>query len=350
MDVLDEVVDYLYDGYFSASEIVKSSPDSADVHAPKTFSDSKVKRFKRYKKKRRDTSIGIVNNTFGATAGAYATKLAYDEAKKIKSKPDTKKFPKGDDPNYVGNKKWKIPGTKKTIKYGRALKKLPGGAKTAVLGVGALGVGSQAVNAGMDAWSANFFGKEKLKNKKPKGYDDWKKAGYPGENKKKNKIKKQLDSKLLYEAIIKDINPVFDDGEDVEWSGEFSKVDTEKRQVFGWCSLNKVNGEEIIDRQGDYIPLDEIEKSAYDYVIHSRKGGDMHKRDGDEPLKTSDLIESFVVTPEKLEQLGLEQDAVPHGWWVGFKVNDDDQWEAVKKGDRRHFSIHGKGRRVEKSM
>jgi hypothetical protein len=41
---------------------------------------------------------------------------------------------------------------------------------------------------------------------------------------------------------------------------------------------------------------------------------------------------------------------VPHGWWVGFKINDDDQWESVKKGDRAHFSIHGKGRRVEKFL
>lgn len=108
-----------------------------------------------------------------------------------------------------------------------------------------------------------------------------------------------------------------------------------------------MNGEEVVDRQGDYIPLTEVEKSAYNYVIHSRKGGDMHKRDGEVPLHTSDLIESFVVTPEKLEKLGLDENAIPHGWWVGFKVNDDQQWEDVKKGERAHFSIHGKGKRKE---
>ena len=114
--------------------------------------------------------------------------------------------------------------------------------------------------------------------------------------------------------------------------------------------FRSLNGEAVIDRQGDYIPLDEIEKSAYTYVLNSRKGGDMHSRDGEQPLHTSDMIESFVITPEKLEKMGLDSNALPHGWWVGFKVNDDAQWERVKKSERTGFSIHGSGKRVEKSL
>jgi hypothetical protein len=139
-------------------------------------------------------------------------------------------------------------------------------------------------------------------------------------------------------------------GLDVTWSGEISKRDEDKRQVFGFCTVTHLNGEEVVDRQGDYIPLEEIEKSAYTYVIESRKGGDMHSRDGEHPLHTSDMIESFVITPEKLEKMGLEPNSLPHGWWVGFKVNDDAQWERVKKSERTGFSIHGSGKRVEKSL
>jgi hypothetical protein len=143
------------------------------------------------------------------------------------------------------------------------------------------------------------------------------------------------------------------DVSDVTWTAEISKVDEDKRQVFGWCSLSKVNGEPVVDRQNDFVPLDEIEKSAYKYVLESRKGGDMHKRQmkkglmgsEDEPVHTADLIESFVVTPEKLKQMGLDEDALPHGWWVGFKVNDEDQWQMVKDGKRTGFSIHGSGKR-----
>jgi len=159
------------------------------------------------------------------------------------------------------------------------------------------------------------------------------------------KDKAEKAKKYVGPYKIEPVNKANIDPAKYEFDGEVKKSDAEKRQVFGWCSLSKVDGVDVVDRQGDYVPIDEMEKSAYHYVVNSRKGGDMHQRVGDQPLHTSDLIESFVVTPEKLEAMGLEPDAVPHGWWVGFKVNDEQQWENVKKGDRVHFSIHGKGRR-----
>ena len=140
------------------------------------------------------------------------------------------------------------------------------------------------------------------------------------------------------------------DGPQVTWTAEISKRDDEKRQVFGFAMVTHIDGEPVVDLQGDYTPLEEIEKAAYTYVIESRKGGDMHERDGENPRHTADLVESFVVTPEKLEKMGLDPDAIPHGWWVGFKVNDDKQWEMVKSGERSGFSIHGSGRRVEKMV
>lgn len=134
----------------------------------------------------------------------------------------------------------------------------------------------------------------------------------------------------------------------VTWVGEISKVDDEKRQVFGWASLSEVNGEPVIDRQGDWVPLDEIESAAYTYVLESRLGGDMHDRvtkSLTKPRHTSDMIESMVFTPEKVEALGLPAGSVPLGWWCGFKVHDDEQWLLVKSGKRAGFSIHGLGTR-----
>lgn len=120
-----------------------------------------------------------------------------------------------------------------------------------------------------------------------------------------------------------------------------SKADDEKRQVYGWVSVVEVNGQPVVDRQNDYVSIEEIEKAAHDYLTNSRDGGDMHKRRG-----VSRLIESFVVTPEKKELLGLPEET-PLGWWCGFQVEDDDVWEMVKNGERPAFSIHGSGRRVE---
>lgn len=143
------------------------------------------------------------------------------------------------------------------------------------------------------------------------------------------------------------------DAADVEWRATISKVDTDKRLVFGWCSISKLDGKEVYDLQGDYVPIETTEDAAYRYMLHSRKGGDMHRRVTkhafgvrDEPLHTADLVESIVVTQEKLDAWGLTQEQLPLGWWVGFKINDDAQWADVKAGKRPAFSIHGSGVRV----
>lgn len=136
------------------------------------------------------------------------------------------------------------------------------------------------------------------------------------------------------------------DSVDVTWSGEFAKSDDEKRQVFGWASVVALDGVPIVDRQGDLIAPDEIEKAAYAYVHQSRKGGHQHRRtDDDQPFHASDMIESIVFTPEKIAKMGLPSD-FPVGWWVGYKVNDDETWERIKSGEVTSFSIHGKGRRA----
>jgi hypothetical protein len=137
---------------------------------------------------------------------------------------------------------------------------------------------------------------------------------------------------------------------DLEFVGTISKVDSEKRQVFGWASLSTVDGAPVVDLQGDYVSIEEIEKSAYAYVLDSRVGGDMHSRISKfdaGPVHTADMIESMVFTPEKLEKMGLAPDALPLGWWVGYHVNDDKQWQDVKDGKRLGFSIHGSGVRKD---
>lgn len=136
------------------------------------------------------------------------------------------------------------------------------------------------------------------------------------------------------------------DSVDYEIRGEVSKMNTEKQQVFGWASVIEMNGEPVIDLQGDVMTIDTIEKAAYTYVNNSRKGGRQHQRNGEEPLHVSDMIESFVLTPEKKEKMGLPEDT-PTGWWVGFQVNDLDTWQQYKDGRLKEFSIHGSGVRKD---
>lgn len=133
----------------------------------------------------------------------------------------------------------------------------------------------------------------------------------------------------------------------VVWDVEFTKVDEDKRQVFGWASIVKMDGKPVIDRQGDWITPEEIEKAAYTYVVKNRTGGHQHKRSADDqPFKASDMIESVVFTDEKIAKMGLPDD-FPRGWWVGYHVSDDEAWAKIKNREVTGFSIHGKGKRQE---
>mgnify|MGYP002623290051 FL=1 len=125
---------------------------------------------------------------------------------------------------------------------------------------------------------------------------------------------------------------------------EVIKFDQDQQLVFGWANIIKdADGEVYVDSQGDFIDdIGQLEKAAYDYVLHSRNGAEMHINQN-----VARVVESFVVTPDKLEALGLvsKTDSVPAGWWIGFKVDDESFLEKVKDGSYSGLSVHGKGQR-----
>lgn len=121
------------------------------------------------------------------------------------------------------------------------------------------------------------------------------------------------------------------------------KSDNDKMLAFGWASVAiRVDGEVIEDWQEDIIEPEELENAAYNFVQFYREGGEMHER-GDVAV----LIESVVFTEEKMKAMGIPEGTLPIGWWIGFKVLDDDVWEKVKDGTYSMFSIEGEAERVE---
>lgn len=263
------------------------------------------KSFDEESKNRTQARIGLATNALGIAAGTEALVGA------------TKKY------RSVG----KLPSAPKTGGF-----KLPKGIATPLGKVGEFGakhpkalagaaVGLQAANLAGDAVANRVLARNA--KKKPSG------------------IAKRHLAPIENGEVTKSV--------DIETTFEISKVDTDKRQVFGWASVITMDGKPVVDLQDDYMAMETIEKAAYDYVKSSRKGGDMHRRNGEEPHHVSDMIESFVVTDEKKEKLGLPED-FPTGWLVGFQVNDDDTWKLVKDGKRTQFSIHGSGQRVEKVL
>jgi hypothetical protein len=122
---------------------------------------------------------------------------------------------------------------------------------------------------------------------------------------------------------------------------KITKLDDEKQLVFGFASvIVDASGEPLVDRQDDVIEPDELEKAAYAFMLRHGDGGEMHERTG-----VARIVESFVVTPEKLEKMGVAPGSIPCAWWIGMRIDDVDVWQRVKKGELRAFSIGGKGRR-----
>lgn len=122
-----------------------------------------------------------------------------------------------------------------------------------------------------------------------------------------------------------------------------TKVDDDCNLVFGWANVAfRVDGEQIEDHQEDIVDIEELEPAAYQFVLEFRETGVMHQGEA-----VGDLIESFVVTPEKLERLGLAPNALPLAWWVGFYIESDEVFAKVKSGEYKMFSIQGKAIREE---
>lgn len=127
----------------------------------------------------------------------------------------------------------------------------------------------------------------------------------------------------------------------MQFAADLLKIDEDKRRVFGWAYVAQdSDGETLIDKQGDFIDdPEELEKAAYTFTIDSRRGDAMHFKKG-----VAQLIESFVVTPEKIEKMGIT--GTPRlAWWIGMEVKDDETWDLIKSGQLRAFSIGGKGKR-----
>jgi hypothetical protein len=121
---------------------------------------------------------------------------------------------------------------------------------------------------------------------------------------------------------------------------EIKKYQPDKQLIFGWASVVEKDGKAVIDKQGDIIPVEELENAAYEFTLNSRNHGDMHAR-----RNMGKLVESMVFTADKQAALGINIGQV--GWWVGFKVHDDELWEAHKRGERPEFSIGGAAIPVE---
>ena len=126
-------------------------------------------------------------------------------------------------------------------------------------------------------------------------------------------------------------------------SHQVAKVDADRQIVFGWASvaIDKA-GTPVLDHHADLIDQESLENAAYGFVLDFRETGELHRG-----VAKGNLIESVVFTPEKLEAMGLAEDALPTAWWVGFHVEDAETFAKVKDGTYKMFSIQGRAVRED---
>lgn len=110
--------------------------------------------------------------------------------------------------------------------------------------------------------------------------------------------------------------------------------------MFGWISTSKLGGQVVTDHDNDRITPVELEKMLYKAVAKRIPLGDMHERIG-----VGHLVEGVAMTAEKKAAMGIPDDGHV-GAWCGFRVTDDQLWDAVTKGLRPEFSIGGEANRT----
>ncbi|MEW6104746.1 MAG: XkdF-like putative serine protease domain-containing protein [Bacillota bacterium] len=130
-----------------------------------------------------------------------------------------------------------------------------------------------------------------------------------------------------------------------------AKVDSARQIVYGI-----VLDPYIVDSQGDWVPVLEVEKAAHRYLVKSRIIGDQHKKKAD-----AELVESWLVpypTPEdyrkaiageshKVYQFKFGDSEVHSGAWVvGIHVLSKRLWDGVVSGAKTGLSIGAVGERT----
>lgn len=133
-----------------------------------------------------------------------------------------------------------------------------------------------------------------------------------------------------------------------EYSAEFLKVDEALGLVLGWAiicntgvSISKgESGDPYFDKQGDHIPEYSMLDATTDFMLNSRKAGEMHWKDEDgEAIGKGTVVFAWPMTAEIAKAFGIETKQT--GLMIAMKPDSDEILEKFRKGEYKGFSIGG---------
>ncbi len=118
------------------------------------------------------------------------------------------------------------------------------------------------------------------------------------------------------------------------------KVDEELGLVFGWAIISTIKKEDYFDKQGDHIPDESMLEAATDFMLTSRKGGEMHLKNEDGTKLVKGVIAfAWPMTAEIAKAFEIVTDVT--GLMIAYKPDDGEILEKFKDGTYTGFSIGG---------
>ena len=122
--------------------------------------------------------------------------------------------------------------------------------------------------------------------------------------------------------------------------GTILKRDDEERMVYGWANISITEGDVVVDKHGELIVSEELEKAATSFMKSTRIAKAMHAGGS-----VGEVVHSMPLTKQIKQAFGI---STPHeGWMIGMHIRDDAIWKRVKSGELRAFSIGGTARKRE---
>lgn len=130
------------------------------------------------------------------------------------------------------------------------------------------------------------------------------------------------------------------------------KADDEKRIAYYWLSQVETKAGKLCrDAYGHIIREGVLEDTAHYFMKTSRvaayrhmdKDGKRRSEGGGPAAPVGTVVGSWVTTRQWQQAIGLEAGALPVGWMVAVHVENEDVWQAIKRGDLPCMSLGGMG-------
>jgi len=131
-----------------------------------------------------------------------------------------------------------------------------------------------------------------------------------------------------------------------------TKTGDEQQTLYGWMNVaNLADGTDVIDSDGEHIPIEDLEAGAHEFLMSSAVSGVDHNggaTDGSMVTSivfTDDVIDALTVDPQTgdvIEPLRKAmRDHLPRGWFGAFHIADEAAWAEAKASPRQAFSVEG---------